>query len=145
MNAAKLVLNALVIGVLNLTSFLVGFFLFRISATDEQRLVQGTAAIVVSVVLVVFWLVAFRKINRLEVEYDFIKVFFLVFPCTPLIFVPVHFLITGYLTGVGNLVAVAAYQFPMNLLALVVGAALIRRQQGLHGEGLPQEGGTGRG
>ena len=144
MQNVKLVSNAFVIGALNLASFLIGFLIFRISATDEQRLVQGTAALLVSVGLVVLWLVAFRKINRLEVEYDFIKVFLLVFLCTPVIFVPVHVLATGYLTGIGNLVAVAAYQFPMNMLALVIGAALIRRQEDFHGENILQERTSGR-
>ena len=127
--SVKLILNATLVGVLNLAAFVIGFLIFSISASGEQRLVQGTAALIVAVALVVGWLVLFRKFNRLEVEYDFIKVFLLAFPCTAIVFVPVHFLITGYLTGIGNILAVAAYQFPMNALALVISAAIIQRKK----------------
>jgi hypothetical protein len=129
MNAVKLILNALVIGALNLASFVIGLFIFKLGAAGDQRPVQGTAALVIAVVLVVTWLVLFRKINRLEVETDFIRVFLLVFPCTPVIFIPVHYLVTGYLTGLGNLAAVAAYQLPMNLLAVAIAAGVIRKRK----------------
>lgn len=129
MHAAKLILNASMVGVLNLAAFVIGFLIFRISASGEQRLVQGSAAFVVAVVLVVGWLVLFRKSNRLKVEYDYILVFLLAFPCTALIFVPVHYLVTGYLTGIGNILAIAAYQFPMNALALAISAAIIQRKE----------------
>ncbi|MEN8006381.1 MAG: hypothetical protein ABFS42_05165 [Candidatus Krumholzibacteriota bacterium] len=125
----KLILNALVIGALNLASFLIGFWIFSLSARGEQRLIQGTAAMVVAVLLVASWLVLFRKFNRLQVEFDYIRVFLLVFVCTPVLFVPVHYVITGYLTGIGNILAVAAYQFPMNALALAVAAAILRRME----------------
>ena len=34
------------------------------------------------------------------------------------VFVPLHFLTQGYLTTTGNLVALALYQAPVNLIAL---------------------------
>lgn len=129
MPGLKLILNAFVIGALNLASFVIGFFIFHISASGEQRLVQGTSALLIAVSLVVLWLVYFRKVHHLQVEYDFIKVFLLVFVCTPVLFVPVHFLFTGYLTGPGNLIAVAAYQFPMNTIALSLAAGIIRHKE----------------
>jgi hypothetical protein len=129
MHAAKLILNASMVGVLNLGAFVIGFLIFRISGSGEQRLVQGTAAFVVAVALVVGWLVLFRAFNRLQIEYDFILVFLLAFPCTAILFVPVHYLVTGYLTGIGNILAIAAYQFPMNALALTIAAAILRRKE----------------
>ncbi len=114
MQTVKLVLNALVIGALNLTSFVIGFWIFKLSASGEQQLVQGAAAMLVAIALVVVWLVVFRKINRLEIEYDFIKVFLLTFLLTPVIFVPAHFVVTGYLTSIENILAIAACQFPMS-------------------------------
>ena len=36
----------------------------------------------------------------------------------PVVFVPLHFLTQGYLTSLGNLVALALYQLPVNALAL---------------------------
>ena len=129
MQAAKLILNASMVGVLNLAAFVIGFLIYSISASGEQRLVQGTSAFVIAVALVVGWLVLFRTFNRLKIEYDYIKVFLLAFPCTALIFVPVHYLVTGYLTGIGNILAIAAYQFPMNALALAISAAIIQRKE----------------
>ena len=137
MHAAKLISNATVIGVLNLAAFLIGFLIFSISASGEQRLVQGTAALVVGIALVVGWLVLFRKFNHLKVEFDFIKVFLLAFPFTAIVFVPIHFLFTGYLTGIGNILAVGAYQFPMNALALAISAAIIQRKEKAPRGGLP--------
>ena len=129
MQAVKLILNALVIGALNLASFLIGFFIFKLAASGEQRLIQGAAAMIVGISLVVLWLVLFRKFNRLQVEFDYIRIFLLVFVCTPVIFVPLHYVMTGYLTGIGNLVAIAAYQFPMNVLALGISGAILRRME----------------
>jgi hypothetical protein len=36
----------------------------------------------------------------------------------PLVFVPLHYFTQGYLTSIGNLVALALYQLPVNALAL---------------------------
>jgi hypothetical protein len=127
--SVRLILNALVIGALNLASLAIGFWIFKLSGSGEQRLVQGSAAFLITVLLVVVWLVVFRKINGLEVEHDYIRVFLLVFACTPVIFVPVHFVMTGYLTGFGNLIAGAVFQFPVNLAAFALGAALIRKKE----------------
>jgi hypothetical protein len=127
--SARLILNALVIGALNLASFVIGFWIFSLGGSGEQMLIQGSVAFFVAVLLVVSWLMVFRRVNRLEVEHDFIRVFLLVFVCTPVIFVPVHFVMTGYLTGFGNLIAIATFQFPMNLVAMAVAAALIRKKE----------------
>ncbi len=129
MHSVKLVLNAAVVGVLNLASFLVGFFIFRMSGSGDQRLIQGTAAFLIAVTLVVTWLVVFRKFNRLNVEFDYIRVFLLAFPCATVVFVPIHLVMTGYLTGIGNIVAIGFYQFPMNAVALAIAAAIIRRME----------------
>ncbi len=133
MHSVKLILNAAMVSVLNLASFLVGFFIFRMSGSGDQRLIQGTAAFLIAVTLVVVWLVVFRKFNRLNVEFDYIRVFLLAFPCVAVIFVPVHFVVTGYLTGIGNIIAIGFYLFPMNALALAIAAAIIR-----HMEKVPQ-------
>ena len=128
MQTVKQILNALVIGALNLASFVIGFWIFKLSAGGEQRLIQGGAAMIIGVSLVVGWLVLFRKFNRLQVEFDYIKVFLLVFFCTPVLFVPAHYVMTGYLTGIGNIIAIGAYQFPMNALGLAIGAALVKHK-----------------
>jgi hypothetical protein len=36
----------------------------------------------------------------------------------PLVFIPLHFITQGYWTAVGNLVALAVYQLPVNAIAL---------------------------
>ena len=46
MHTVKLILNATMVSVLNLASFVIGFFIFRISGSGEQRLIQGTAALI---------------------------------------------------------------------------------------------------
>jgi hypothetical protein len=44
----------------------------------------------------------------------------------PVIFVPFHFLTQGYLTSVGNLVALLLFQLPVNLLAIISAHILTR-------------------
>jgi hypothetical protein len=141
MQAFKLIANATIIGLLNLTSFVIGYYIFSLSGSGEQRLVQGTAAMIVGVGLVVAWLVVFRRFNRLKIEYDFLWVFFLAFPCTAVIFVPVHYLVTGYLTAISNLSAIGAYQFPMNILAVSISAAILKRRENAAPEVVPFEAG----
>ncbi len=75
MHAAKLVLNATVMGGLNLAAFVIGFWIFQISASGEQRLVQGTAAVVVGI--------GFMNYSR-RVKPEPVAVFFAVFSiCYP--------------------------------------------------------------
>lgn len=129
MQSVKLILNATMVGVLNLAAFVIGFIIFSISGSGEQILVQGAAALVIGIALVVGWLVLFRKFNRLKVDNDFILVFLLAFPCAAVVFVPVHYLVTGYLTGIGNILAIGPYQFLINSLALAISAAIIQRKE----------------
>jgi hypothetical protein len=50
----------------------------------------------------------------------------------PLVFVPLHYFTQGYLTSVGNLVALALYQMPVNALALA-GASVLHRSRSAGG------------
>jgi hypothetical protein len=42
----------------------------------------------------------------------------------PLLFIPLHYFTQGYVTGSGNLIALALYQVPVNILALVAASTL---------------------
>jgi hypothetical protein len=127
METRKLALNSAVIAVLNLASFVIGFFVFRISGSSAQRIVQGTAAFLAAIALVTGWLILSRNFNGLSPGRDYPRIFLWAFPWAVVIFVPVHFLVTGYLTGFGNISAIAVYQFAMNALALTLAAAILRR------------------
>ena len=46
---------------------------------------------------------------------------------------------TRYLTGIGNILAIGAYQFPMNALALAIAAVAVRRMEKAPRGALPSE------
>ena len=60
----------------------------------------------------------------------------------PLVFVPLHYFTQGYLTSLGNLIAVALYQLPVNALALFGPSILQKLRSDGSAQGAAPDGGA---
>jgi hypothetical protein len=128
--AFTIAVHALVLAVVNLTSVVVGFGSYRIAGSANQIAVQLPIAAVLSVVGFAAWLVACHRLGQLiidlETAVDATWIYLLAVPWAIAVFIPLHFLTQGYLTSVGNILAVAVFQGVVNIIAVPAAVALGR-------------------
>jgi hypothetical protein len=102
---------------------------FRVLGVPNQVWLQLPIAVVVSVVSFSAWILLLQVpgLRRLQLvgptELRACWVGALLW--APLVFVPLHYFTQGYLTSIGNLVALALYQLPVNALA-VFGSSILQ-------------------
>ena len=130
MNWPRLLLSALVIAVLNLASVVIGFMVHGLSGAGDQLAVQLPVAFLTGVGLVVVCVAFFDRYSGLREGADYMAVFLLVFPVGTAVFAVTHFIVTGYVTSIGNIVYGIPVYFVENAIALPLGAALARRRRG---------------
>ena len=95
---------------------------FHVSGVSNQVWLQLPIAIVLSIVCFFAWMLLIhlfdlRRLQPLDAE-ELGACLVASMLWAPVIFVPLHYLTQGYLTGIGNLVALALYQLPVNMVAL---------------------------
>ena len=120
MQWSEILLSALVISVLNLASVVIGFLSYIFSGAEAQLLVQIPVSLISGVLLVIGWIVGFRRLHRLSAGEDFIAVMLVAYPMGAVIFTGVHYVVTGYLTSLGNIGPLWGLQLAENALALPV-------------------------
>ena len=95
---------------------------FRILGAPNQVWLQLPIAVVLTVGCFWLWLLSLRVLRWKGLQPAspkelgaclLVSLFW-----APLVFVPLHYFTQGYLTSIGNLVALALYQLPVNALAL---------------------------
>ena len=95
---------------------------YKALGVSNQVWLQLPCAIVLSLVLFAAWvfLLQFLGFRRLQFvgERELVACLAASLLWAPLVFVPLHYFTQGYLTSMGNLVALAGYQLPVNSLAL---------------------------
>lgn len=105
---------------------------YQITGVANQVQWQLPIAIVLSIGFFVAWILFFRvfDLRRMQLvgpkEHRVCWILSILF--APMVFVPLHYFTQGYLTRVGNLVALALYQLPVNALALFVTSVLQNRR-----------------
>ncbi len=98
---------------------------FRLLGKPNQVWLQLPLAVVISVASFCAWILCLRVFRwtrlRPSEPNDFISTLAVSLVWAPLIFVPLHYFTQGYLSSIGNLIALAIYQIPVNALALTGG------------------------
>ncbi|MCB1150604.1 hypothetical protein KDK88_03610 [bacterium] len=110
----------------NMLGIVLGFYAFALFRNPNQQQVQIPVAVIASVVVFLgwTWFANTRGHGRLGFHgrRDAALAYVLALPLAAAVFVPLHFLVRGYLTGPGNLVAGGLFQVLANLA--VVGIAV---------------------
>jgi hypothetical protein len=105
---------------------------FRISGVPNQVGLQLPIAVMLSICFFSVWILSLRALGprRLQpvIPKELRVCFAVSFLWAPLVFVPLHYCTQGYLTSIGNLVALALYQLPVNALALF-GASILQKSR----------------
>ena len=95
---------------------------FRILGVPNQVWLQLPIAVVLSVGSFCAWMFSLRVLGwetlQLAGSKELGACLVVSVLWAPLVFVPLHYFTQGYLTSIGNLVALALYQLPVNALAL---------------------------
>jgi hypothetical protein len=125
----KLILSAAVITMINKAGIASGFLIWYYSGTPNQLMVQVPLALTVSIGGTLFWLLRCERWHRLALERDAIYVFLLILPVGAFLFVPIHYLWTGYLTSFGNIIGGWMFAFLANVPAFALAASLWRRRE----------------
>jgi hypothetical protein len=118
----KTALHGLVLYLTNMTGMIAGFIAFKLIGGD-QLITQVTTSAVISIILFMLYFHVLRKISPKTHPYTaarFVWILIAAICWHPVIFIPLHYLTQGYLTGPGNIVAVMLFQVPINAIALGV-------------------------
>jgi hypothetical protein len=131
MKVLRILLHGFVLFITNFIGIFLGLIVYHLARPANQIAIQLPIAAIVSITLFLAWSLLIRRIHimRSLALCDIVGIFgtfvaSLIF--APLIFVPLHYFTQGYLTGVGNLVAILLFQLPVN--GIVVVAITIIRQ-----------------
>ena len=129
MRTAKLLLNAGVLSGVSLASIVVGFWAYRLLGVTNQIAVQVPVALVSGVAGIVVWLNRFRRVLKLIPETDHVLVVLLGFPVCAALVVGGHYLVTGYLTALGNVVGAWFVFFAEMLISIPIAAAINKERR----------------
>ncbi len=123
MKTVRVGLHSLVLAIADVAGIAGGALAaFRLLGVPNQVRLQLPIAVVLSVGCFWLWLLSLRLLRWKGLqavsprELGACLVASLLW--APLVFVPLHYFTQGYLTSIGNLVAMAVYQLPVNALAL---------------------------
>jgi hypothetical protein len=115
--------HGLMLMLADLAGILVGFFAYKFF-DFEQLTIQLPVAMLVSILLFLLWSLLLPVLGGRRLRLPDVKEMLLVFACSllwaPVVFIPLHFFTQGYFTATENLVMLALYQMPINLIALSI-------------------------
>jgi len=113
-------LHGFVLASIQLFSILSGFGVHTLLGFGNQIAIQLPVAVLVSVggFSVWVWLLDRANLNRLNLRsrQGLISTLLASFLWAPDIFIPLHYFTQGYLTSIGNVLAIWAFQLPVNII-----------------------------
>lgn len=126
MKVTRILFHALALTMINTFSVLAGFGVWSLLRVRYAGLpqvpVQVAVAAGLSLLLGFLWLAWFPALRWPAMQLNTPREFALALPCAlawfPLVFYPLHYLTQGYLARFSNVLAVWAFQLPVDALAL---------------------------
>jgi hypothetical protein len=116
--------HGFILAVVNFGSVYAGFLAYHLAPWDAQLAIQLPVALLINTIVFAGWMTLAQRGPRrrwaLREPVELIGVGAAALLWAPLIFIPLHYLATGYLTSAGNLIAGAVYQTGANLLVLPI-------------------------
>ena len=123
MKISRILLHGLVLAGINLAAIIQAFGIYYLVRPDNQIIVQGPIAALLSLLFFMIWFVILRRLLpgwQLKSRREATWVYLASLVWAPILFVPLHYLTQGYLTSLGNLVSIWLFQIPTNFLALIL-------------------------
>lgn len=134
MRAVRILVHSFALELATMASVAVGFAVYRATGLGEQVAIQTLAAGIVCTALFALWSWASHRASsgRLaltslrEVGWTYVAAFV----WTPIVLIPVHYVMRGYLTSFSNVLVAWVFQVPFNLLALMVANGRLLLEEG---------------
>ena len=124
MKTARVLIHGFILGGVSVFAILVGYAAYRASGMPEQVVIQVLVAgfVCVAAFALIGWVAHRLSSGRLTIGSvkELGVTYITAFGWSAALFVPLHYATQGYLTSIGNLLGVWLFQFPFNLLALLV-------------------------
>lgn len=124
MRIGRAILHGFALAVFTLVAMTAGFAVYSMVGLRNQIAVQVLTAGVVCVVGFAVWGFVVHRLSRGRLSIADLKELGVAYAAAllwaPVLFVPVHYITQGYLTGFGNILSTWLFQVPFNLLALMV-------------------------
>ena len=134
MQASRIV-HAGALAIANLSGLWFGFVAFVLIGTTNQIGIQLPVAVVVSLAAFVIWVKLVNAFGPPRFRYfsrsDGPWVYCLAPVLAAVVFVPLHFATTGYLTAFSNVLALWGFQFVSNMFVVVAAAHFVREGPGV--------------
>ena len=128
MKTRSIFLHASALALGNIASILLAFGVYSLLRTANSQInqiaVQAPAAALLNILGFLVWVWGSNHIPpfktlKLRTRLDYLLTYLTALLWGPLLFVPLHFIGRGYLTGIGNILGLWAFQLPANLLAIM--------------------------
>jgi len=124
-------LHSVFLGCLNFFSILFGFGIYTLLKPANQILIQLPVAIFLSIVTFLLWTLLLPRLRWKEMllieRKDYLLVLLGALIVTPFVFYPLHYVTQGYVARFSNVLAVWAFQVPVNALALWLAFQMSKR------------------
>ena len=124
MRLGRAILHGFVLAVITIVALMVGFAVYNLVGLRNQIAVQVLTAGVVCVVVFAVWGFVVHRLSRGSLSLGDLRELGVAYAAAllwaPVLFVPVHYITQGYLTGFGDILSTWLFQVPFNLLALMV-------------------------
>jgi hypothetical protein len=124
----KTLKSALALATINFGSGILGFWSWRLSGLNHQVGVQLPVTMVLGVTLVMLWFTRGGSSFGARSGGDYTRIMGAAFLVLVAAFVPLHFLLTGYLTSLGNILALGLVQTVQNILGMILAEARLRER-----------------
>ncbi len=129
MSKRFLLASAGVLTLINLGSGVLGFWVFKLSGVGNQIGVQLPVTMLVGVGLVVSWFLRRSERHGFPTGRQSFMLCLLAMLFMTVLFVPLHFVLTGYLTSLNNLLASWLMQVAQIVSGLIIAAARLRDRE----------------
>ncbi len=124
MKTLRIAVYGLVLLFANLAGVFIGFLAYHALDAKDQIGIQVPVAALISILLYVAWVLILRSLPFKNLMLQETREHVLVGPCSlfwnPVVFIPLHYFTQGYVSSGGNIVALAAFQIPVNAIAILV-------------------------
>lgn len=126
----RIIIHGFALSAANIISIIIAFGVYKILKTTHQMLVQVPVAVILSIGIFLLWLIVARlplfKFISIKSLRELSWIFLASLAWSPIIFIPLHHISQGYLTGPGNIIALFQFQLPVNVLVILVAKRIIR-------------------
>ena len=123
MAMVRVILHSLALTLINIAAIIAGFFAYHVTGTSNQIAMQFPIATGLSILLFATWTPLAGRLSRGRLTPAGVREYAAIFIGSllwnPLVWVPLHYVTQGYLTSVGNIVALLLFQLPVNALAIL--------------------------